>query len=93
MKLEVYKQDGTKSGETVELSKEIFEIEPNDHVIYLAVKAYLANQRQGTHKAKERKNHGSKKDAAVPVQVQHVLLFGLAAGQYSVLNREITDRN
>ena len=54
MKLEVYKQDGTKSGETVELSKEIFEIEPNDHVIYLAVKAFLANQRQGTHKAKER---------------------------------------
>ncbi|MBI5731441.1 MAG: 50S ribosomal protein L4 [Ignavibacteriales bacterium] len=54
MKLEVYKQDGSKSGETVELSKEIFEIEPNDHVIYLAVKAYLANQRQGTHKAKER---------------------------------------
>jgi large subunit ribosomal protein L4 len=54
MKLEVYKTDGSKSGETVELSKEIFEIEPNDHVIYLAVKAYLANQRQGTHKAKER---------------------------------------
>jgi len=54
MKLEVYKQDGTKSGETVELSKEIFEIEPNDHVLYLAVKAYLANQRQGTHKVKER---------------------------------------
>ncbi|MBX3007511.1 MAG: 50S ribosomal protein L4 [Melioribacteraceae bacterium] len=54
MKLEVYKTDGSKSGETVELSKEIFEIEPNDHVIYLAVKAFLANQRQGTHKAKER---------------------------------------
>lgn len=54
MKLEVYKKDGSKSGETVELSKDIFEIEPNDHVIYLAVKAYLANQRQGTHKAKER---------------------------------------
>jgi large subunit ribosomal protein L4 len=54
MKLEVYKTDGTKSGEQVELSKDIFEIEPNDHVIYLAVKAYLANQRQGTHKAKER---------------------------------------
>lgn len=54
MKLEVYKQDGTKSGETIELSKDIFEIEPNDHVLYLAVKAYLANQRQGTHKAKER---------------------------------------
>jgi large subunit ribosomal protein L4 len=54
MKLEVYKKDGTKSGESVELSKDIFEIEPNDHVIYLAVKAYLANQRQGTHKIKER---------------------------------------
>jgi large subunit ribosomal protein L4 len=63
MKLEVFKQDGTKSGETVELSKDIFEIEPNDHVIYLAVKAYLANQRQGTHKAKERSevNGGGKK--------------------------------
>ncbi|KAF0150845.1 MAG: 50S ribosomal protein L4 [Ignavibacteria bacterium] len=54
MKLEVYKKDGTKSGESIELSKEIFEIEPNDHVLYLAVKAYLANQRQGTHKTKER---------------------------------------
>lgn len=54
MKLEVYKTDGTKTGEQVELSKDIFEIEPNDHVIYLAVKAFLANQRQGTHKAKER---------------------------------------
>lgn len=54
MKLEVYKTDGSKSGEQVDLSKNIFEIEPNDHVLYLAVKAYLANQRQGTHKAKER---------------------------------------
>ncbi len=54
MKLEVLKTDGTKSGEKVDLSKEIFGIEPNDHVLYLAVKAYLANQRQGTHKAKER---------------------------------------
>ncbi|GBD89377.1 50S ribosomal protein L4 [bacterium BMS3Abin04] len=54
MKADVYKIDGSKSGETVELSKEIFEIEPNDHVVYLAVKSYLANQRQGTHKAKER---------------------------------------
>lgn len=54
MKLDVYKIDGTKTGEQVELSKDIFEIEPNDHVLYLAVKAYLANQRQGTHKTKER---------------------------------------
>jgi len=54
MKFDVYKVDGTKSGEAVELSDSIFGIEPNDHVIYLAVKAYLANQRQGTHKTKER---------------------------------------
>ena len=62
MKLEVYKKDGTKSGESVELSKDIFEIEPNDHVLYLAVKSHLANQRQGTHKAKERSEvHGGGK--------------------------------
>jgi large subunit ribosomal protein L4 len=54
MKLDVYKIDGSKSGETVTLAEEIFGIEPNDHVIYLAVKAHLANKRQGTHKAKER---------------------------------------
>lgn len=54
MKVDVYKIDGTKSSTKVELSDDIFGIEPNDHVIYLSVKAYLANQRQGTHKAKER---------------------------------------
>lgn len=54
MTIDVLKIDGTKSGEKVELSEEIFAIEPNDHAIYLDVKAYLANQRQGTHKAKER---------------------------------------
>lgn len=54
MKLDVYKIDGSKSGETVTLDKNVFGIEPNDHVIYLSVKAHLANKRQGTHKAKER---------------------------------------
>jgi large subunit ribosomal protein L4 len=54
MKLTVYSIDGTKTKETVELKPEVFEIEPNDHVIYLDVKAYLANQRQGTHKTKGR---------------------------------------
>jgi len=54
MKLEVLKIDGSKSGEKVNLPDSIFAIEPNDHAIYLSVKAYLANQRQGTHKAKER---------------------------------------
>jgi large subunit ribosomal protein L4 len=54
MKLDVYKIDGSKSGETITLEKNVFGIEPNDHVIYLSVKAHLANKRQGTHKAKER---------------------------------------
>jgi large subunit ribosomal protein L4 len=54
MKLAVYKIDGTPSGKEVILDDEIFGIEPNDHAIYLDVKQYLANQRQGTHKTKER---------------------------------------
>jgi large subunit ribosomal protein L4 len=54
MKLDVYKKDGTKTGEQIELSDDVFGIEPNDHVIYLSVKAHLANRRQGTHKTKER---------------------------------------
>ncbi len=54
MKLDIYKIDGNQAGDSIELSEEVFGIEPNDHVIYLAVKAYLANRRQGTHKTKER---------------------------------------
>ncbi len=54
MKIDVYKIDGSKTGKQVELNPEIFEIVPNDHSIYLAVKLYNANQRQGTHKTKER---------------------------------------
>ena len=54
MKLDVYKIDGSKSGETVTLDENIFGIEPNNHVLYLTVKAHLANKRQGTHKTKER---------------------------------------
>ena len=54
MTIDVLKIDGSKSGEKIELADCIFAIEPNDHAIYLDVKAYLANQRQGTHKAKER---------------------------------------
>ena len=54
MTLDIYKIDGTASGEKLDLADDIFGIEPNEHAIYLSVKAYLANQRQGTHKAKER---------------------------------------
>lgn len=52
MQLEVYKIDGTATGEKVSLSDAVFGITPNDHAIYQAVVAYLANQRQGTHKTK-----------------------------------------
>ena len=54
MELEVLNISGKKTSNKVKLDEAIFGIEPNDHAIYLDVKQYLANQRQGTHKAKER---------------------------------------
>ncbi len=54
MQVEVLNIKGKKTGRSVELPEEIFGTEPNDHVIYLAVKQYLAAQRQGTHKVKTR---------------------------------------
>lgn len=54
MKVAVLDITGKDTGRKVELSKDVFGVEPNDHAIYLDVKQYLANQRQGTHKAKER---------------------------------------
>ena len=54
MQVDVLNIEGKQTGISVELPDEIFGIEPNDHAIYLDVKSYLANQRQGTHKSKER---------------------------------------
>lgn len=54
MQVEVLNTKGKKTGRSVELPEEIFGVEPNNHVIYLAVKQYLAAQRQGTHKVKTR---------------------------------------
>lgn len=54
MQVEVLNTKGVATGRTVELPEEIFGAEPNNHVIYLAVKQYLAAQRQGTHKVKTR---------------------------------------
>jgi large subunit ribosomal protein L4 len=54
MQVDVLNIKGEKTGRTVELPAEVFGIEPNDHVIYLAVKQYLAAGRQGTHKVKTR---------------------------------------
>ena len=54
MELSVFNIKGEDTGRKVTLNDAIFGIEPNDHAIYLDVKQYLANQRQGTHKSKER---------------------------------------
>jgi len=54
MQVDVINIEGKKTGRTVELPEEIFGVEPNKHVVYLAVKQYLASQRQGTHKVKTR---------------------------------------
>ncbi len=54
MQLDIINIKGEKTGRTIDLPEDIFGIEPNDHVIYLAVKQYQAAQRQGTHKVKTR---------------------------------------
>lgn len=54
MELAVYSIDGNKTSKTIDLNESIFGIDPNDHAIYLDVKQYLANQRQGTHASKQR---------------------------------------
>lgn len=54
MQVSVKTKEGKDTGRQIELNDEVFGIEPNEHVVWLDVKQYLANQRQGTHKAKER---------------------------------------
>ncbi|MES2559805.1 MAG: 50S ribosomal protein L4 [Bacteroidota bacterium] len=54
MEIAVLNTSGTETGKKVKLSENVFGVEPSDHAIYLDVKQYLANQRTGTHKAKER---------------------------------------
>lgn len=54
MEVAVYNVKGEDTGRKVTLSDSVFAIEPNQHVVYLAVKQYMANRRQGTHKSKER---------------------------------------
>lgn len=60
MQVDILNKEGNKTGRTIELPDDIFGIEPNDHVIYLSVKQFLAAQRQGTHKVKTRAEvHGA----------------------------------
>jgi len=54
MEVKVLKNDGKETGRKVKLSDKVFNVQPNDHAIYLDVKQHLANRRQGTHKSKER---------------------------------------
>ena len=54
MELSVFNKEGKDTGRKVVLNDDVFGIEPNNHVVYLAVKQYLADQRQGTHKSKQR---------------------------------------
>jgi len=63
MELKVYNVNGSETGRTITLDDSIFAIEPNQHAIYLDCKQYLADNRQGTHKAKERSenSHSTRK--------------------------------
>ncbi|MBC8173982.1 MAG: 50S ribosomal protein L4 [Chitinophagales bacterium] len=107
MKIDIVNIAGGKTGNQVELNDEIFGIEPNDHAIYLAVKQYLANQRQGTHKTKDkgevagstRKLHrqkgtgGARKGSAKnPMYRSGGTFFGPRPRDYSFkLNKKVKD--
>lgn len=107
MQIKVLNIQGQETGRTVELPEEIFGIEPNNHAIYLAVKQYLAAQRQGTHKVKtraevqgaSRKLHkqkgtgGSRKgNIRNPLYKGGGTIFGPKPHKYDIkLNRKVKD--
>jgi len=100
MEVKILDTTGKETGKKVKLNAEIFGIEPNDHAIYLDVKQYLANQRQGTHKAKERAEiHRTTKKAfrqkgtggARRGSYKSPLVRG--GGRFLVLSQEITLSN
>ena len=105
MKVDVYNTEGKKTS-SAELNEAVFGIEPNDHAIYLDVKRYLAAQRQGTHKAKERaevkgstrkikkqKGTGGARAASLknPLFVGGGTIFGPRPRKYDIkLNKKVT---
>lgn len=105
MELKVLNKEGKETGRTISLNDAIFGIEPNEHAVYLDVKLYLANQRQGTHKAKERaevarttkKHHRQKGTGGAragslksPVQKGGGTVFGPRPRDYSFkLNKKV----
>ncbi|MBW8684299.1 50S ribosomal protein L4 [Chitinophaga rhizophila] len=107
MQVDILNKEGKKTGRTIELPEEIFGVEPNNHVIYLAVKQFLAAQRQGTHKVKtraevkgaSRKLHkqkgtgGSRKgNIRNPLYKGGGTIFGPKPHKYEIkLNRKVKD--
>jgi large subunit ribosomal protein L4 len=107
MQLDIINAKGEKTGRTIELPEEIFGIEPNDHVIYLAVKQYMGAQRQGTHKVKTRAEvQGSSKklhkqkgtggarkgNLRSPIYKGGGTIFGPKPHKYDIkLNRKVKD--
>jgi large subunit ribosomal protein L4 len=107
MQLDIYNIKGEKTGRSVSMPDEIFAAEPNQHVVYLAVKQYLAAQRQGTHKVKTRaevkgsskKLHkqkgtgGSRKgNIRNPLYKGGGTIFGPKPHKYTIkLNRKVKD--
>ena len=107
MELNVLNKEGKETGRKVELPEAIFGVEPNDHAIYLDVKQFLANNRQGTHKSKERsevsgstrklkkqKGTGGARAGALksPVFVGGGRIFGPRPRNYSFkLNKKLKD--
>ena len=105
MELSIYNIKGQETGRKVQLSDEVFGIEPNDHAIYLDVKQFLANNRQGTHKSKQRseiagstrklgrqKGGGGARpgDIKSPVRVGGGRIFGPVPRDYSFkLNKKV----
>lgn len=105
MELSIYNIKGEDTGRKVQLNDAVFGIEPNDHAIYLDVKQYLANRRQGTHKAKQRsevagstrklgrqKGGGGARpgDIKSPVRVGGGRIFGPVPRDYSFkLNKKV----
>lgn len=105
MELVVYNSKGEDTGKKLTLPETVFGIEPNEHAIYLDVKQYLANQRQGTHKAKERAEnaHSTRKlkkqkgtggaragSAKSPVFIGGGTIFGPRPRDYSFkLNKKV----
>jgi hypothetical protein len=100
MELVVLNTSGKETGRKVQLDEAIFGIEPNQHAVYLEVKQYLAAQRQGTHKSKERseitastRKLKNKKDLVLLDMVILNLQLSKVGVEYSVQNLETTDSN